>query len=154
MRKPYTEPDSDYVYARNESSDPVEASSADNIQKSAGNRSRPAYESIHIEHLRTGKGDSANSDEQIFDATQTAAIFHGDQQPTKSPSATDNTPLHVTDIYSVQIKKKKRQSSQSPETQKVDHTEIEVQENYLYQSSHDDHEEFVDDAIVIVENDL
>lgn len=151
MIKRYVVPDTDFVYTRNETPDPV-----NNIRKRPGNRSRSPYESIDIDDFIV---DNVNSNEQASAATSPTAILNADQQRFESAApANDNTDQDIADLHAVPTKKKKNREPQeapTPETHIYDNnTEKEHMENNLYQSGTYDNEEFVDDEMFVVENDL
>ena len=67
----------------------------------------------------------------------------------------DDTDQDVTDTCAVAAKKTQRtQDAPTPDTSPADDTEIEHQENFLYESEDYDNEEVVDDETIVVENDL
>ena len=140
--------DGEYVYARNDTPDTEEASSADN-------NAHTPYETIEMDDTNA---NSVNSGGQTFEPTPSAAILNADQQrnQTASSAVNDNTDKDVADLYAVPVKKKHtQQEAQTPETPPDDETEIEHVENDLYQGIGDDNEVFVDDDdMYVVENDI
>ena len=137
MSKSYVTPDGDYVYARNETPDTVEASSTDNVPRRPGTRLRSPYESIHMEDANAFNVNDVTS----------AAMLNADRQRTQSPAPAGNTDQDIADLYAVPMKKKKRQeAAPTPETSPADNTEIEHLENDLYQGERYDNEEIVDDT--------
>ena len=149
--------DGEYVYARNDTPDTEEASSADNNARKHDNRAHTPYETIEMDDTNA---NGINSGGQTFDTTPSAAILHADQQrnQTASSAVNDNTDKDVADLYAVPVKKRYRQQeAQTPETPPDDETEIEHVENDLYQGTGDDNEVFVDDDdddLYVVENDI
>ena len=153
MPKAYVAADGDYVYARNETPDTVEASSADNVPRRPVNRSQTPHESIDMEDTKAFKSDGVNSGGLSFDATPSAAKSNADQQWVQSPASAANTDQDIADLYAVPMKKKKiAKEEPTPGSPTVDKTEIEHQENDLYQSCGND--EIVEDETFVVENDL
>ena len=160
MLKCYVVPDPDFVYTRNDTPDPV-----DNARRRRGHKTRSPYESINIDDFKV---DGVSSSGQPSAATPSTAILDGDQRGLKSTAPVDNTCSDTADLYAVDstcpdtadlyavpMKKKKTEEGQTPEAHIYDNNvTIEHKEDYLCQRAAYDNEEFVDDEMFVVDNDL
>ena len=146
MLKCYVVPDPDFVYTRNDTPDPV-----DNARRRRGHRPRSPHESTSIDDLKV---DDVSSSGQPSAATSTA-ILDCDQRGVRSAAPVDNTCPDTADLYAVPMKNKKTEEGQTPEAHIYDNNVTkEHKEDYLCQRDACDNEEFVDDEMGVVDNDM